>query len=180
MTDDGYKLVLFASGSASAHCRYGRIQRLQHSTQPGALRRLDVANASAFSPNSARPEPPEFWCGLRPSTPSNVPFIGRSVRPNLYLNTGHGTLGWTMACGAGTALADIVSGRKAGNRIAQHVSRWEAAQAAVSAPRRWVPSRQAICLRLSHLVFSSPSCPDELLVRARIDWAFIAILYRLL
>jgi D-amino-acid dehydrogenase len=54
---------------------------------------------------------PEFWCGLRPATPSNVPFIGRSTHPNLYLNTGHGTLGWTMACGSGAALADIVSGR---------------------------------------------------------------------
>jgi D-amino-acid dehydrogenase len=54
----------------------------------------------------------EFWCGLRPATPSNVPLIGRSPISNLYLNTGHGTLGWTMACGSGAALADIVSGRK--------------------------------------------------------------------
>ena len=55
---------------------------------------------------------PVFWCGLRPSTPSNVPFVGRSRVSNLYLNTGHGTLGWTMACGAGSALADIVDGRE--------------------------------------------------------------------
>ena len=54
---------------------------------------------------------PQFWCGLRPATPSNVPLIGRSAIPNLYLNSGHGTLGWTMACGSGAALADIVSGR---------------------------------------------------------------------
>jgi len=40
-----------------------------------------------------------------------VPLIGRSAIPNLYLNTGHGTLGWTMACGSGAALADIISGR---------------------------------------------------------------------
>jgi D-amino-acid dehydrogenase len=53
---------------------------------------------------------PEFWCGLRPSTPSNVPYVGRARLPNLYLNTGHGTLGWTMACGSGKALAEIISG----------------------------------------------------------------------
>jgi D-amino-acid dehydrogenase len=54
----------------------------------------------------------EFWAGLRPATPSNVPYIGRSPVRNLYLNTGHGTLGWTHACGSGHALADIVVGRK--------------------------------------------------------------------
>jgi len=55
---------------------------------------------------------PEFWCGLRPATPSNVPCIGRSRYGNLWLNTGHGTLGWTMACGSGAALADLISGRR--------------------------------------------------------------------
>ena len=53
---------------------------------------------------------PEFWCGLRPATPSNVPIIGRTRYSNLWLNTGHGTLGWTMACGSGAALAELVSG----------------------------------------------------------------------
>ena len=43
--------------------------------------------------------------------PSNLPIIGRTRFPNLYLNTGHGTLGWTMACGAGQALADVLSGK---------------------------------------------------------------------
>jgi glycine/D-amino acid oxidase-like deaminating enzyme len=46
----------------------------------------------------------------RPATPSNVPIIGRSKLPNLFLNTGHGTLGWTHACGSGKSLARIVSG----------------------------------------------------------------------
>ena len=53
----------------------------------------------------------EYWTGLRPATPSNVPLIGRTRYPNLYLNAGHGTLGWTMAAGSGKALAEIVSGR---------------------------------------------------------------------
>jgi D-amino-acid dehydrogenase len=55
---------------------------------------------------------PEYWAGLRPATPSNVPIIGRTRYPNLYLNTGHGTLGWTMSCGSGKAVADLVSGRE--------------------------------------------------------------------
>ena len=55
---------------------------------------------------------PEYWTGLRPATPSNVPIIGRTRYRNLYLNTGHGTLGWTMSCGSGKAVADLVSGRK--------------------------------------------------------------------
>src|SRR5215470_9147271 len=53
-----------------------------------------------------------YWTGLRPATPSNVPLIGRTRYPNLYLNTGHGTLGWTMAAGSGKAIAEIVSGRR--------------------------------------------------------------------
>jgi D-amino-acid dehydrogenase len=54
----------------------------------------------------------QYWTGLRPATPSNLPLIGRTRYPNLYLNAGHGTLGWTMAAGSGKALADIVSGEK--------------------------------------------------------------------
>jgi D-amino-acid dehydrogenase len=62
-------------------------------------------------PGAGHPERAEFWTGLRPATPSNVPCIGRTRYPNLFLNTGHGTLGWTLACGSGLAIADIVSGR---------------------------------------------------------------------
>jgi D-amino-acid dehydrogenase len=52
-----------------------------------------------------------FWCGLRPMTPDGPPLIGRSRLQNLYLNTGHGTLGWTMACGSGRVVADLISGK---------------------------------------------------------------------
>ena len=51
-----------------------------------------------------------FWCGLRPMTPDGTPLVDRSPLPNLFLNTGHGTLGWTMAAGSGRLLADLVSG----------------------------------------------------------------------
>ena len=54
----------------------------------------------------------EFWTGLRPMTPDSTPIVGRTPHKNLYLNTGHGTLGWTMACGSGQLLADIVTGRQ--------------------------------------------------------------------
>ena len=54
----------------------------------------------------------EFWTGLRPMTPDSTPIIGATPFPELFLNTGHGTLGWTMACGAGRLVADLVSGRQ--------------------------------------------------------------------
>ena len=52
-----------------------------------------------------------FWSGLRPMTPDGTPIVGASMVPNLWLNTGHGTLGWTMAAGSARVLADQMSGR---------------------------------------------------------------------
>lgn len=52
-----------------------------------------------------------FWTGLRPMTPDGTPVVGATRYPNLWLNTGHGTLGWTMACGSGKLLADLISRR---------------------------------------------------------------------
>jgi D-amino-acid dehydrogenase len=57
-----------------------------------------------------------FWCGLRPMTPDGPPVIGKAKYANLWLNTGHGTLGWTMSCGSGRVLADLISGRKPRDR----------------------------------------------------------------
>ncbi|RLM26850.1 D-amino acid dehydrogenase small subunit [Brenneria alni] len=62
-------------------------------------------------PHSGPIEQATFWSGLRPMTPDGTPLVGRSPLKNLYLNTGHGTLGWTMACGAGQLLADIISNK---------------------------------------------------------------------
>ncbi len=53
-----------------------------------------------------------FWTGLRPMTPDGTPIVGRTPVPNLFLNTGHGTLGWTMSCGSGQLLADLISGKR--------------------------------------------------------------------
>jgi len=60
----------------------------------------------------------EFWCGLRPMTPDGTPVIGATAIANLYLATGHGTLGWTMAAGTGRIIADLISGRSAGIDLA--------------------------------------------------------------
>jgi D-amino-acid dehydrogenase len=54
----------------------------------------------------------EFWSGLRPMTPDGTPIVGATPYGNLFLNTGHGTLGWTMACGSGRVIADLISGTK--------------------------------------------------------------------
>ncbi|HEY8024715.1 MAG TPA: D-amino acid dehydrogenase [Burkholderiaceae bacterium] len=62
-------------------------------------------------PNSGDITRAEFWCGLRPMTPDGTPALGKTPYGNLYLNSGHGTLGWTMACGSGRVMADIVSGK---------------------------------------------------------------------
>ncbi|MCX5517573.1 D-amino acid dehydrogenase [Kaistia defluvii] len=53
-----------------------------------------------------------YWTGLRPMTPDGTPVIGATEYSNLYLNTGHGTLGWTMACGSGKLLADLIDGKR--------------------------------------------------------------------
>jgi D-amino-acid dehydrogenase len=53
-----------------------------------------------------------FWTGLRPMTPDGTPIVGRTPVANLFLNTGHGTLGWTMSCGSGQLLADVMSGKQ--------------------------------------------------------------------
>lgn len=60
--------------------------------------------------NAAQGGQPKLWCGLRPATPTNIPYIGRTSVGKLWLNTGHGTLGWTHGAGSGKALAELISG----------------------------------------------------------------------
>jgi D-amino-acid dehydrogenase len=61
-------------------------------------------------PDAGDAEKAEFWTGLRPMTPDGPPILGQAGPENLYLNTGHGTLGWTQACGSAQIVADLVSG----------------------------------------------------------------------
>lgn len=76
--------------------------------------RRDTLNHSLndLFPGAGDTSTASFWTGLRPMTPDGAPVIGQSKFRNLWLNTGHGTLGWTMSCGSGALIADLLSGRK--------------------------------------------------------------------
>ncbi len=63
-------------------------------------------------PLGGDPANAELWTGLRPATPDGTPIIGATAYRNLFLNTGHGTLGWTMACGSGRLLADLLAKKR--------------------------------------------------------------------
>jgi D-amino-acid dehydrogenase len=110
LTDDEYKLV---------YSRLGDRMRIAGTAEfSGYSRRLNVTRCqavlrrvAAVMPEAGHWEHAEYWSGLRPATPSSVPYVGKSAISNLFLNTGHGTLGWTHACGSAAALADIIAGR---------------------------------------------------------------------
>jgi D-amino-acid dehydrogenase len=110
LTDDGYKIVISRLGDrlrVAGTCELNGYGRDLNTTRCEALTR----RTKELFPNACDYENPIYWTGLRPLTPSNIPYIGRSHIANLFLNTGHGTLGWTMGCGSGKAIADIISGR---------------------------------------------------------------------
>jgi len=110
MTDDGRKLVFSRLGQRLRIA--GTAEFNGYNTELNDVRcKALMSRTHELFPELRPAGDPEFWCGLRPTTPSNVPFIGRAKQANLYLNTGHGTLGWTMACGSGKVLADIVGGK---------------------------------------------------------------------
>ncbi len=71
-----------------------------------------VRNAKSLFPNASAYKELHAWSGLRPATPDSVPILGTTSYSNLFLNTGHGTLGWTMACGSGRIIADLIAGRR--------------------------------------------------------------------
>ncbi|MEO7494465.1 MAG: D-amino acid dehydrogenase [Massilia sp.] len=110
LTDDGHKLVISRIGDqlrVAGTCELNGYGRELNAARCAVLTR----RARELFPGACDFEQPRYWAGLRPLTPSNVPLVGATRVAGLYLNTGHGTLGWTMGCGAGRAIADIVSGR---------------------------------------------------------------------
>lgn len=112
LTDDGHKIVFSRFGNRLRVA--GTAEFTGYDTSINSVRcQALVQRTQAMFPG-LQGGVPEFWAGLRPATPSNVPLVGRTRLANLYLNTGHGTLGWTMACGTGKLLADIVHGRPPG------------------------------------------------------------------
>lgn len=111
MTDDGHKIVFSRLGQRLRVA--GTAEFNGYNTELNTVRcQALIKRTHQLFPELRPAGEPEFWCGLRPSTPSNVPFVGRASIPNLFLNTGHGTLGWTMACGSGRVLTDLMSGRE--------------------------------------------------------------------
>lgn len=71
-----------------------------------------LETAGALFPNGADYERPSYWAGLRPMTPEGTPLIGPSRHRNLFFNTGHGHMGWTMSCGTAKILVDLMGGRQ--------------------------------------------------------------------
>jgi len=111
LTDDGHKLVVSRFGNrlrVAGTCEFDGYDR---ALNPFRCEMITRRTRELF-PGACDYDAPEYWSGLRPLTPSNVPYVGRTRYRNLFLNTGHGTLGWTMACGSGRALADLMSGRR--------------------------------------------------------------------
>ena len=113
LTDDEFKLVFSRlTGEQGDRLRIAGTAELNGYDRDLNRVRCEaiVRRVEQLFPGAGDASQAQFWSGLRPATPSNVPLIGQSKLPNLYLNTGHGTLGWTHACGSGKSIARIVSG----------------------------------------------------------------------
>ncbi len=110
LTDDEYKLVFSRLGDRLRIAGTAELNGYDASLNLVRCEAI-VRRTRELFPEMTDGRDARFWTGLRPATPSNVPYIGRSKVENLFLNTGHGTLGWTHSAGSGRAIADIVSGR---------------------------------------------------------------------
>jgi len=111
LTDEAHKIVFSRLGERLRVAGTAEIAGYDTSVNEVRCRAI-VARTRELFPDAGDYEKTEYWSGLRPATPGNIPYIGRTRYANLFLNTGHGTLGWTHACGSGRLTADIVSGRK--------------------------------------------------------------------
>ncbi|MFP5401910.1 MAG: D-amino acid dehydrogenase [Gammaproteobacteria bacterium] len=111
LTDDAHKLVFSRLGDRLRVA--GTAEFDGFNLHPSPIRQQALMRRVAELFPELRPAgPATTWCGLRPVTPGSVPFIGPTRHENLWLNTGHGTLGWTMACGSAAALSDLIAGTK--------------------------------------------------------------------
>lgn len=110
ITDDEHKMVYSRLGDrlrAAGTAELAGWDRTLNRTRALLIR----DRAKALFPEAGDYEQAELWCGLRPKTPDSVPYVGPTPLPNLWLNTGHGTLGWTMAVGSARVIADLIAGR---------------------------------------------------------------------
>ncbi|MGE9007640.1 D-amino acid dehydrogenase [Leptospira interrogans] len=109
--DESYKVAITRLGDRIRVGGTAEISGYSDRLYPARRATLDHSLTELF-PRGGDIGKATFWSGLRPMTPDGPPVIGPTRYANLHLNTGHGTLGWTMACGSGRVLADMLSGRK--------------------------------------------------------------------
>jgi len=111
LLDESYKIAITRLGD---RVRVGGMAEISGYSRDLPARRKDTLLhcVNDLFPGAANLSDVDYWCGLRPMTPDGPPILGPTAIPNLYLNTGHGTLGWTMGCGSGHVIADIISGRQ--------------------------------------------------------------------
>lgn len=122
LIDDEHRIVFSRLGQRLRVA--GTAEFTGYDTSLNAVRgQVLVDYTRRWFPDLAAVREVEHWTGLRPATPGNVPLIQRSPIPNLYLNTGHGTLGWTLAAGSGQLLAAVLSGGHADWRAVLPVPR---------------------------------------------------------
>ena len=109
--DETYKVAITRLGD---RIRVGGLAEIAgYDLRLNPRRRATLAKSvSELFGGSGDPDKALFWTGLRPMTPDGTPIVGATPIPNLYLNTGHGTLGWTMSAGSGRLVADLISGRR--------------------------------------------------------------------
>jgi D-amino-acid dehydrogenase len=110
LTDLAWKIVLTRLGNRLRVAGTAELSGYGTGVNPVRCEAL-VSRTFDLFPDAGDREGITPWAGLRPATPSNVPLVGGTRYRNLFLDTGHGTLGWTMACGSGQALAHLVSRR---------------------------------------------------------------------
>lgn len=110
LLDETYKVAITRLGD---RIRVGGMAEISGYNNDLPERRRATLRRSVGSlfPGAGDLDAATFWSGLRPMTPDSTPVIGPTTIGNLYLNTGHGTLGWTMACGSAQVLSDIISRR---------------------------------------------------------------------
>ncbi|MDR3326274.1 MAG: D-amino acid dehydrogenase [Rhodospirillaceae bacterium] len=110
ITDDENKLVYSRLGNRLRCAGTAELATWNLEINPTRVNIVTAKSRTLF-PDIGDFDNPQIWCGLRPVTPDSIPIIGRTQISNLFLNTGHGTLGWTMSCGSGRLLTDLISNR---------------------------------------------------------------------
>ena len=111
LTDEAFKIVISRLGDRLRAAGTAELTGYDTTVNPVRCAAI-AARIHDLFPALSGVTAVDYWTGLRPATPNNVPVIGRTRLKNLFLNTGHGTLGWTLACGSASVLADLMSARQ--------------------------------------------------------------------